>query len=309
MVKNEKGYALVLVLLIITITFTFALSLSGMALSARKQFNKTDEVNRATDLAEMGVAHYEALLANIVKNSNIKADEAVEEATKGINKNGKKNRNIPVYDDYFFDFLKKNLEANRNLSNVVENPNSYAVTLNSYTLPLDKKIIVEFTSVGRIEKESKTLSGTVTITKNSLTRHGEDAPLKSSFAINENNSIEMIGNYPPKLYKESTYFERSIDLRGKNSLTVTGDAFFKDKVSLKGTDTIVVHGDAIFSSRLDNPSLNGNSTFCVYGNTYYTENDKLVEYNPFPSGNSKSCPSPLDEEWFINPEKGIEVKY
>lgn len=309
--RNEKGYALVLVLVIITITFTLALSMSGMVLSARQQFNKTDETNKATDLAEMGVAHYEALLANIVNVSNIEAEKAVELATQAINKNGKKNRNLPEYDGLFWTNLKKNLDlpANNKLIIEVENNNSYEVTLKSYTSIIDKKIIVSIMSVGKTNKETKELNSTITIEKNALTRHGEDAPDKSKYVIKENNTISLIGNFPPKLYLDSTYFEREIDLRGKNVLTVKGNAFFKDKVSLKGTDTIVVHGDAIFYTKLENPYINGNSALCVYGNTYYIENNKLFEYTPFPSGNTKVCPRPQDEEWYINPENGIEVKY
>lgn len=309
--RNEKGYALVLVLVIITVTFTLALSMSGMAISARKQFNKTDEINKATDLAEMGVAHYETLLANIVNMSNIEAEKAVELATQGINKNGKKNRNLPDYDVLFWATLKKNLElpSNNKLIIEVENTNSYEVTMKSYTSIIDNKIIVRFMSAGKTSKETKELNSTITIEKNALTRHGEDAPDKSSYVIKENNTISLIGKYPPKLYLDSTYFEREIDLRGKNVLTVKGNAYFKDKVSLKGTDTIVIHGDAIFYTKLENPYINGNSAFCVYGNTYYIENNKLLEYNPFPAGNSKFCPHPQDVEWYINPENGIEVKY
>lgn len=198
-----------------------------------------------------------------------------------------------------------------NVSKNVEGLNEYKVTLVSLSaIKPDKTILVNFKSEGNTGKETKVLRSTITIGKNGISKAGETAPEKSTFDIKENNRIELIGHKSTKIYPGSTYFERDLDLRGKNHLTVKGNAYFKDKVELRGTDTILIHGDAIFFTKIDNPYVNGNSALCVYGNTYYIDNNnKLVEYNPFPSGKNKSCPRPQDDEWYINPDEGVEVQY
>ncbi|GAE43974.1 hypothetical protein [Mesobacillus boroniphilus] len=161
--KNEKGYALVLVLLIITITFTFAISLSGMALSARKQFNKTDEINRATDLAEMGVAHYEALLNNFVKDALSETKDAIQKAEEEA-----KNKNhappIPDFDQLLKSTIVSKVYSVNKISENVKESNTYQIDLISIKTE-SEGLNVSFTSTGITENEPKTLTGSIAIQK------------------------------------------------------------------------------------------------------------------------------------------------
>jgi Tfp pilus assembly protein PilX len=321
--RNERGYALVLVLVIITITFTMALSMSGMALSARKQFNKTDELNKATDLAEMGVAHYEAWLANAVAEANTYAETKADEVIKNNNgnkkphplgkvKSCKKNntRCTVEYDEHFLLNLKSRIGAlNYSLIRTVEGNNLYEVKdITISEIQANDTIIVKFKSYGKTKVETKILESIITIEKNAESLVGENKPLPSNYEVVNLTPIDLKGQDKHLTFETSTYFEKKIEIQGNRILKVNGNAFFKDKVVFSGTADIFVYGDAIFTVP---PEFNGNAySFCVYGNIYrMDEHGKLVEYTDFPQGKNKSCPRPQDDEWYINPDESVEVQY
>lgn len=322
-VENQKGYALVLVLVIITITFTLALSLSGMALSARKQFNKTDEINKATDIAEMGVAHYEAWLANAVSRANIYAESQANTVIKNNNGNKKPHplgkvktckKNIirctVEYDEYFLKDLKLRIDAlNNSLLRTVEGDNVYEVKdITISDIKADDTIAVNFKSYGKTKTETKVLESMITIEKNGESLVGETKPLPNDYKIVNSTAINLKGQDKHLTFDQSTYFEKKIEIQGNRAIKVNGNAYFKEKVLFSGTADILVFGDAIFAVP---PEFNGNAyLFCIYGNIYkIDENNKLIEYTDFPSGQNKSCPRPNDDQWYINPDEGIDVKY
>ncbi|MBT2643086.1 hypothetical protein J7I80_12675 [Bacillus sp. ISL-41] len=305
--KNEKGYALVLVLLIITITFTFALSLSGMALSARKQFNKTDEINRATDLAEMGVAHYEALLTRIVKNANAEADQAVQKALDLLSENP--NLNVPDYDDVFIKVLSDEVGKNAYLPLAVDGANSYEIS-NPVITTHNGKISLTFDSKGLTDNEEKELQGTLTIFKNKDSLDGDLATNEDEYDYVVWEDFDFHGGKKhTETFPGSTFFKKTVTLRGTSSLIIRGDAFFHSSVTLKGGDTIIVYGDAIFTGEVKDLKAN-KAKICILGTPYRIVNQNIVEYPSFDGGDTDSCPKPiLDNEWSIDPDNGIEVKY
>lgn len=305
--KNEKGYALVLVLLIITITFTFALSLSGMALSARKQFNKTDEINRATDLAEMGVAHYEALLTRIVKNANAEAEQTVQNALDLLSKNP--NLKVPDYDDVFNKVLSDEVGKNAYLPMAVDEANSYEIS-NPVISRHSGKITLTFESKGLTANEEKELQGTLTIIKNKDSLDGELATDEEEYDYVVWDDFDFHGGKKhTETFPGSTFFKKSVTLRGTSSLIIRGDAFFHSSVTLRGGDTIIVYGDAIFAEDLDEIKA-AKAKVCILGTPYKIVNQKIEEYTPFDGGDTDSCPkSILDNEWSIDPDNGMEVKY
>ena len=310
--RNEKGYALVLVLLIITLTFTFALSMSGMALNTRKQINKTDDLNVATDLAEMGVAHYQSLVENQVEIANNIAREKVNEALQDLGKSNKKDFYPPDYDKEFKSALNIEILTNPNISLIVEDNNEYEIISSEVDIDTSK-ITVAFKSQGNIHTEQKILDSTIFISKTtSSSRAGEPAPAKSDFDYVEMDAIDFKGNGQDKdlVYNSSTFFDKSITIRGNRIIAVNGDAFFNQLVYFAGGADIIVYGDAIFTKEYEE-MLNNNSaySFCVTGNTYYIEDGKLAPYNPFPSGNTASCPKGDSDGWHIDPINGIDVTY
>ncbi|MEH7886771.1 hypothetical protein V7654_20920 [Bacillus sp. JJ1609] len=316
--KNEKGYALVLVLLIITITFVFALSMSGMALSARKQFNKTDEVNKATDLAEMGVAHYETLVYKYVDIANTQAKAKIDEALAVI-ESKEKYITIPDYDEEFYKALNAQISKNSALSISVEGNNSYKV-FSPLIKNLDStKISIEYKSTGMADTETKLLDTTILVNKkDGSSSVGEAVPTKGSYAEFIDYPIDFKGNYGKDNDNEdkkridyfSAYFSKDVHIRGNRLIVVHGDAFFNSNVNFDGTADIIVYGDAIFRNRFDEPEQpNSSYTFCVTGNEYLIDNDRLIEYDNFPEGKKASCPNTKDTPWSIDPNNGIEVKY
>lgn len=318
--KNEKGYALVLVLLIITITFVFALSMSGMALSARKQFNKTDEVNKATDLAEMGVAHYETLVYQYVDLANTQAKAKIDAALAAI-ESKENNMTIPDYDEEFYKALYAQISKNTSLSITIEDSNSYKVFSPLIKKIDNAKISIDFKSNGMADSETKLLDTTIFVNKkDGNSKVGEIVPLKSSYSEIIDYPIDFSGNYGKDKDKDnkkrldyfSAYFSQDVLIRGNRLIVVNGDAFFNSKVYFDGTADIIVYGDAIFRSRFDDPKPpNGSYTFCVTGNKYLIDkdNDRLIEYDNFPEGKKASCPKTKDTPWSIEPNNGIEVKY
>lgn len=305
--KNEKGYALVLVLLIITITFTFALSLSAMALSARKQFNKTDENNRATDLAEMGVAHYEALLTKLVKNANEEAKQKVQSAVETASDNP--NYPIPDYDDEFNVALFRDVTNNALLAVDVDEVSYYEIS-NPLISKQAERILITFTSAGKTDGEEKILNGKLTINKNKISRAGEFVPNPGAFDSMESDDFEIKGGKQVETYPASIFFNRTVTLKGNTTLIIKGDTFFNSDVTLKGGDTIFIFGNAFFNKPLS-PIIKGEkSKICILGTPYLIENNKLVEYTSFDGGDTDSCPQPVgDHAWFIDPDNGIDVRY
>lgn len=53
-------------MVIITLTVLFTLGLSGMAMNTSLQINKTEKINKATDLAEMGITYYKQKVDSII---------------------------------------------------------------------------------------------------------------------------------------------------------------------------------------------------------------------------------------------------
>ncbi|MGA9228424.1 MAG: hypothetical protein WB217_18885 [Mesobacillus sp.] len=306
--KNEKGYALILVLLIITISFIFALSMSGMALSARKQFNKTDEVNKATDLAEMGVAHYEAVLAQIVKSSNTEAKNKVAAAFEEASK--KSGIIIPDYDEIFYAALVKAVASNNYLVMTIEGSNRYDVSSPSVTKMSDDNISISFKTKGITASEKKILNSTILVVKNegdSLVE--ESIPTKDQYLDYVDYAIDLKGNGSDKdeYFPNSTYFAKDIQIRGNRIIAVHGNAFFNDQITFNGGADIIVFGNAIFRYEFKKP--NNAYTFCVTGNTYLIKDNTLIPYTLFPETTGVSCPKSNDTPWSIDTDNGIEVKY
>lgn len=290
--RNERGYALILVLVIITITFTFALSMSGMALSTRKQINKTDGLNKATDLAEMGIAHYEALLNRLVLDSNNEA-----------------RKNPAQFDQVFIQKLTDSVKKATNIpSKQIEGMYSYKVIQPKVNTLSDGSISVSFQTEGKTDNETKLLNTTIKVERKKNSLAGNLMPTPKDYQYHEKNSVNLEKRVKYISYS-STYFEKEINTQGGRLLEIYGNAFFKGEIDIGGSVDIFVYGDAIFMSP---PDSNGKSyTFCVTGTPYLVGSDgKLSVYTPFPEGKNSSCTKTINEpSWYIDPVNGIDVTY
>jgi hypothetical protein len=269
-----------------------AMSLSGMAISTRMQFNKSDDRNKATDLAEMGITHYQTVVNKFVSLANVAANDQV----KRYNGN---------FDTYFNTELESRLTSQRTINYTVENLNKYTIQYNNLTLS-SGKFIINFVSTGTTEKDTVSITGTISIQKSSAapSKVGQTKPSSSSYQQVVNTPIYLEAKNKIAQYNASAYFYETIHIQGNRSLIVKGDAFFSKALTFQGSANITINGDAIFQIPIIFP--NGTPyTFCVYGNTYKVENGKLIDY-PIPQN---KCSKPLTQNWNIDTSSGTNVQY
>ena len=267
----------------------------------------------ATDLAEMGVAHYQSIVEEQVKIANNIAKEKVSEALKNWENPNKKDFTLPDYDKEFKKALNIELLKNPNISLIVEDKNQYKIITADVQNIDSSKITVSFKSQGNTDTEKKILDSNIFIEeKTANSRVGDSAPVKGDYSNIENEEIDFKGNGQEKdlVYTGSTYFEKKITVRGNRIIAINGDAFFSQVVKFAGGADIIVYGDAIFTEKyIEMKNGNAAYSFCVTGNTYYIDNGKLAPYDSFPSGNASSCPKGDPDGWHIDPTNGIDVTY
>ncbi|ALC89781.1 hypothetical protein AM500_08350 [Bacillus sp. FJAT-18017] len=304
--KSERGYALLLVMIIATLTMIFALSLSGLALSTRAQLNKTDDINKATDIAEMGVTYYQKIVEKLVNSAKGTAASKTQQYFTGSNPSQQQR-------DYYLDQTFKSdltslLQTNNAQVNVDTPSNNFKITFKSLVPNPEKpnELIVKFESTGQTNNEKRPITGFFTIKKSTTnSRVGELKPVPSHYKIIENYPVELL-NKPPKFKtnNNSTYFKEKVTIQGNRILTVNGEAYFKD-LELQGSAAIQINGDAIFEKEI---TVIGNAyKICITGKTYLLDSTKakLTSY-PIPRN---TCTKPDTSEWFFNPNEGIKVTY
>jgi hypothetical protein len=280
-------------MIIISVIFILAMSLSGMAISTRMQFNKSDDRNKATDLAEMGITYYQTVVNKFISSANAAANELVK------NNNGN-------FDTYFRTELERRLTSQPTINNTVENSNNYKIQYDNLVLS-SGEFMINFVSTGSTGNNSISLTGTILIQKSSAipSKVGQTTPSPSSYQLAVNAPIILEAKNKIAQYNASTYFSETIHIQGNRSLIVKGDAFFSKELTFQGSANITINGDAIFLKPIIFP--NGTPyTFCVYGNTYKVDgNDKLVAY---PITQNK-CSKPPTQNWDIDTSSGTNVQY
>ncbi|WML47369.1 hypothetical protein RCG23_18160 [Neobacillus sp. PS3-34] len=291
--KNEKGYTLLIVLITITIILIFGMSLSGMVLSSRYQFNKTDNRNKATDLAEMGITYYKAVTNRIVAAANTTASL---------------NSTSTTYDSNFKSALKAYTEMKTGYIKLmtVESDKTYKINFMNIDESNPNKLVVNFNSFGNAGKETVNLTGSITIQKLSgKLRIGQTKPVQSSYSIVETNLIDLWAQNKSATYNSSTYFTNYIHIQGNRTLLVNGDAYFVSEVSYQGAADIIIKGDAIFEKAMIIP--NGKAyKLCITGDTYLVDSQgKLIDY-VIPQNR---CAKTASNSWGIDNNSGIKVQY
>ncbi|NRD76016.1 hypothetical protein HPT25_00650 [Bacillus sp. BRMEA1] len=317
MIRNEKGYTLILVLIIMSVSMILSLGLIGGTLTASKQFNKTDNRNKATDLAEMGVTYFLQVNNSVLqeaKNSN--PSNFCSTFTSII----KDQNNTRGY------YTNKNVDGNNRYQITLDNN----LTSSCSTNPNSFKVV--FYSTGTTDTNEKaTLTGTFTISKQSISypRSGESAPNQSNFskrsylyneASNTGNKYyygDITYNDQPKdvtLY--NTAWFNSITLLGGRTLTINNDAIFNNisnmsDISMNGQSNITVNGDAIFYGQKPVKQTQKTS-ICVTGNPYYVQNGVLTPFTDFgdyfqlTSGCQQTSPV---SSWVFDNNTGVTVNY
>ncbi|WP_160722007.1 hypothetical protein [Bacillus sp. USDA818B3_A] len=307
--KNERGYALVIVLLIITLSMILGLALSGAVLTTNKQVYKSDNINKATDLAEMGITYYQTAINTLINDT--------QAAIKVNNK------------DFCTEFLnQETLKTSLYSSKPIDSTN------NKYKI--DKVAPIQCSNVGQFKfkfistgttssGETKQLQGTISI---SQIRIGKDMPDYLAFTDPGINKLNYSITFPSTQYPLGVKFTSGLTIVGNNILTVVKSAYFNtleinggsqvivqetaiiNKItSVNGNTNLKIYGDAIFLS--DTPRIDkiaGQADICIYGNIYTVKDNKLVDYPDFSTYFKNSCQN-TNSSWTVNPESGVTVTY
>ncbi|MDP4164094.1 MAG: hypothetical protein Q8898_13410 [Bacillota bacterium] len=278
-----------------------------MAISARLQFNKSDERNKATDIAEMGITYYKSVLDRLTAAANTTAQNSTD-SYKNSHKNATQTDLNNWYDSSFLASVKGNneLKIGYKQLNTIETDKTYTVTFTSLDESNANYIVVNFTSKGQTAKDTVTLSGKITIQKTAAKgKIGQTAPASTSFSLTESNPVALTAQNKDATYTSSTYFTNDIQIQGNRSLTVQGDAFIGKSLYLQGSANVTISGDAIFQSPMDDPTGNAYN-LCISGDTYLVNaQNKLINY-PLPTN---SCANTAIRGWGIDSNSGINVQY
>jgi Tfp pilus assembly protein PilX len=294
--RDEKGASLLIVIVTVFIVFTLGLSLASMTLSSRVQINKTEKVNVATDLAEMGVTYFDQKITNIVAEAN----------ATGTN---------------FCSQLNSKLTAEKSKTNpnTVETNKSFkiygltfsGITIQNNIATCQDPITIDFNSYGLDEtngKSEKTLKVTMYINKVSQSGTGtgtgttirpiEGWSLDRSYTVPQKgypisipDSVKIINSFHLSgqevlTFTKNAYFSFYFKDTGKAKIFIEGDAFFTVLPEIRGNGYVQVKKNAVFPSTTTN-SFFQNNNICVQGSTYILQNNVLVKKD-FPR--NSTCP-------------------
>ncbi|WP_423799229.1 hypothetical protein [Neobacillus sp. SAB-20_R2A] len=333
-------------MVIIAVSMILGLALSGATLTASKQFHKTDDRNKVTDVAEMGIAYYQTLVNQLV----VKAEDAATKKTAidvktQIDQEMLQHKSRLITDaqivltynrnfcEKFKQLQQESLAANTNFKKIndltyesdfftVEGENKYKVKANIVSTCTDAESFpVTFESTGKTANENITLSGNFVVAKsNTLNRVGEQGPNLSAFSLINQLDLQLTGN---DVLSTNIIALLNGTLLGNTFLSITNEAYIKI-LNLSGNAGLLVQGDTIFDSlsmggngtlivfgdvflRTGIDTLDGNAfDVCIIGNTYLVDSNNKLQPLPNYSNLRNVCGK---GSWGIDPENGINVTY
>ncbi|OCA91269.1 hypothetical protein A8F94_05255 [Bacillus sp. FJAT-27225] len=312
-------------------------------MNSRVQINKVDDINNATDLAEMGVTYTTKLLnSNISKIANDARIELIKEApTKfGTNVGPSLLGIINYYNSLLENNIKEffNNDAFTNKVLVDSSGSNFIVSSFNATIT-DTTNMVTFNSLGDNNKEQKKVSASIplqrspesTISTPSIPA-GSEMVIKNGNGNNGSDTLnptckEGIDNKAPVICNEvnvtgqllmqgnrqlvildHTNLGGALDMGGTTDLFIGGDATI-GQLKLNGNVSIFVFGDLLLKKKIESNDLNGNSLdICVLGNSYYLENGIKKPYDDL-GGRNKCSSFSGSTDWSINLASGVTVDY
>ncbi|EKN65871.1 hypothetical protein BABA_18292 [Neobacillus bataviensis LMG 21833] len=333
--KSEKGYTLILVMIIIAVTMVLAMALSAAAITTTKQFNKTDNRNKATDLAEMGVTHYVTLGKSLIEPAKA---NAIKYKTNFCTE--------------FTNELKKN-----NGEKKVEDKNKYVLNLDTSsgktTTCVDDsklssiKIVFSSKGITGINEEVE-LEGSFNINKNGgsvvfpdlpnrippQVPNGyitgvENKPYSSSdkvffqdYQANKDkiNEVNIGGGVKKVTIKNIAWFD-SIKDNGNRYIYIQNWAIFSsiNAIAINGAKSeIVVDGNAIFfGPKPTKPSSSARKDVCVTGTAYYKANkdaplEVFTNFTDYFNEKATCVKSPTttgNNNWLFDDKEDVKVIY
>ncbi|NHM30488.1 hypothetical protein [Neobacillus terrae] len=285
-----------------TLVIVFGLALSGMALTANKQFHKTDNLNRATDLAEMGATYYKSVINSLIPSAVAAARTNKTTFCQELKR--LHDRQVGIYD-----------------SKTVESSNKYQISSPVFPACIGNpnNILLNFISTGKTGTEEKAIIGHLKISKRiasvrpdySAFEKYEDDKLNKDLSLTDpvnftNDNFKITGGSSLRIEK-SAYF-KSLTLDGNAEVLIGGNAVFQQITSMNGNTLLIVEGDAYFQATPIIEKFVGHPTLCIKGNIYKVDNNQIMEYTDFSNYFTNTCVN-SNADWYIDAENGLSVDY
>ncbi|MEH7391940.1 hypothetical protein, partial [Bacillus sp. JJ1474] len=291
------------VLLIITLISVFSLVIMSSTVNSRIHINNTEKINVSTDIAEMGITHYDTLFTNSLHNAyNVSENltKLYEDSKIYETINNKKTERKPTQEEiikYFNDrFCENLLEGNPIVKEVYSG--KFSVENYEYNIKVSEapsvgecqsnnSLLIVFTSEVKSDSKTTILTGEITVNKDSIGQSiGENSIPKNTMVVT--NSIKG----KSLTYSDSVIFEKAVTLIGNGKIDIGGTAFFKDKLVILGSKAIInIDGDAYFFqlNKNKNKELEDfkKHKFCIRGNAYIIDGSNFIPFEiPNPCSNS-----------------------
>ena len=289
-------------MVVMTLVIVFGLALSAMALTANKQFHKTDHLNRATDLAEMGATYYKTAINSLIPSAVAAA--STNKTTFCQQLKSLHDKQVGIYD-----------------TKTVEDSNTYQISSPAFPPCIGNPnvILLNFISTGKTGTEEKAIIGHLKISKriasvrpdNSTYEKYEDDKLNKDLSLTgpvnfTANNFKINGGRSLKIEKNA-YFT-SLTLDGNAEVLIGGNAVFQQITSMNGNTLLMVEGDAFFQDTPIIEKFVGHPSICIKGNIYKVDNSQIREYTDFSNNFTNTCVN-SNADWYIDAENGLSVDY
>lgn len=262
MSKNEQGSVLLIVLLMMTVFSIIGITVMGMEANNAKQIAYTGSGIKATNLAEMGVAHMKrstaAILAENKEASLSDTAKLLQTALpSGIAFPINKDSSYPLYKMEDVEILATNKEE-------------------------QEVIKIVFTSIGIAEDyQERRINAELKIARGE--GNGEFPEPDKGMEVSEEDEITSNGPFlTPILYdshltissnhnpvfEKDIYFKNGLTARANTEVTFESSLYLKGESFIESNSNIVVYGDAYIENMdvKQNPSGKGNQgLLCVEG--------------------------------------------
>lgn len=273
-IKSQKGYTLILVMIIISMIIILGAALSGIALNASKQVNTTNEHNKATNLAEMGVTYYLSVNNNLIQivQSKVAAnpDNFCSEFSAEIPVQSfyDKNQNVDGQNSYNIHFDSITPTCSTNPSELDVAFHSIGITGNGKRVPIQGKFKIQKTNTSE-GAQAPFLSLDI---NNPIINNSTDVWVYSDF-------LRMKKQYPDTI-NGNTWFNDTLSLVGNAPLTITKDAVFDKNIEFNSHTSLTIDGDAVFRSLNPITKTDANATLCIKGKSYYLSPTGVLQNFP-----------------------------
>ncbi|RWZ59926.1 hypothetical protein EQV77_01105 [Halobacillus fulvus] len=268
LIHNERGAALVLVLLAVMVAGILGTVLASQILTAGTQATKSQNLNKAENLAKMGKEFFIQEISHLEEWQNQKSR--------------------------FVNYLK---------TRTIDDDHSYSIRV--LEIEESEQTVVTYESTGISGDTEEVLTGQVTISVSETwidlinkeippdledfteihceTRPG---PNRAKCDVDESGNVYLTGSYNITGRGNSNHeitidgdlwVDGSIELGGNSSITINGFTYFENsRLFMNGSPYLLVNGDAYFDFS-DVDFRGGDQTVIVTGNAYFvpSENQNL----------------------------------